>query len=244
VDDYQCATEMCRNRGKIWPGLDSFKIHINRMHRDEDEHDLILRSVRSHTPQRPHPPPLASEQKKTFSITTPSIPFLEKYHEEFSDKDYYLGLESPPGKVPAPYVSITLSHFLGTPRVFQYGHLSSIPGEDLKPNVQFDSGYGSLPASKPRVIQQDDDTVSVRSIVTKGSRLYLPRDEEEHLICAFTGDLCQDIDPRGDIDVSGQVIAHLPNLLRTFAMKLARYITCKAESDAAEFLRQQRKYVS
>ncbi|PVH99496.1 hypothetical protein DM02DRAFT_656337 [Periconia macrospinosa] len=42
---YQCASEHCRNRGKIWPRLDNFKQHINRMHKDEDEHDLISRSV-------------------------------------------------------------------------------------------------------------------------------------------------------------------------------------------------------
>lgn len=40
-DSYQCASDHCRNRGKIWPRLDNFKQHINRMHKDEDEHELI-----------------------------------------------------------------------------------------------------------------------------------------------------------------------------------------------------------
>ena len=40
---YQCASENCRNREKIWPRLDNFKQHIERMHKDEDELDLIKR---------------------------------------------------------------------------------------------------------------------------------------------------------------------------------------------------------
>ncbi|CAI6332104.1 unnamed protein product [Periconia digitata] len=42
---YQCASEHCRNKGKIWPRLDNFKQHIHRMHKDEDEHDLVTRSA-------------------------------------------------------------------------------------------------------------------------------------------------------------------------------------------------------
>lgn len=40
---YQCASELCRNKDKIWPRLDNFKQHIERMHKDEDELDLIKR---------------------------------------------------------------------------------------------------------------------------------------------------------------------------------------------------------
>ncbi|KAJ4287179.1 hypothetical protein N0V90_012577 [Kalmusia sp. IMI 367209] len=43
-DSYQCASEHCRNRGKIWPRLDNFKQHISRMHKDEDEQELIRKS--------------------------------------------------------------------------------------------------------------------------------------------------------------------------------------------------------
>lgn len=42
-NSYQCASEHCRNREKIWPRLDNFKQHIHRMHKDEDEQDLIRR---------------------------------------------------------------------------------------------------------------------------------------------------------------------------------------------------------
>ncbi|KAF2498340.1 hypothetical protein BU16DRAFT_558402 [Lophium mytilinum] len=42
---YQCASEHCRNKGKIWPRLDNFKQHIHRMHKDEDVEDLIRRSL-------------------------------------------------------------------------------------------------------------------------------------------------------------------------------------------------------
>lgn len=40
---YQCASETCRNREKIWPRLDNFKQHIERMHKGEDEMNLIKR---------------------------------------------------------------------------------------------------------------------------------------------------------------------------------------------------------
>ncbi|KAF1959317.1 hypothetical protein CC80DRAFT_545688 [Byssothecium circinans] len=52
-DSYQCASENCRNRSKIWPRLDNFKQHISRMHKGEDEQDLIRRSAY----QEPYPPP-------------------------------------------------------------------------------------------------------------------------------------------------------------------------------------------
>jgi hypothetical protein len=40
---YQCASETCRNKGKIWPRLDNFKQHMTRMHKDEDYIDLARR---------------------------------------------------------------------------------------------------------------------------------------------------------------------------------------------------------
>ena len=38
---YQCASEHCRNKEKIWPRLDNFKQHVNRMHNDENADELI-----------------------------------------------------------------------------------------------------------------------------------------------------------------------------------------------------------
>lgn len=40
---YQCASETCRNPAKIWPRLDNFKQHLERMHPGEDAVDLINR---------------------------------------------------------------------------------------------------------------------------------------------------------------------------------------------------------
>lgn len=40
---YQCASKTCRNKEKIWPRLDNFKQHVERMHPEEDEIDLIKR---------------------------------------------------------------------------------------------------------------------------------------------------------------------------------------------------------
>lgn len=44
---YQCASEHCRNKEKIWPRLDNFKQHVHRMHNDEDEAELIQRYGKS-----------------------------------------------------------------------------------------------------------------------------------------------------------------------------------------------------
>ncbi|KAH7086951.1 hypothetical protein FB567DRAFT_526611 [Paraphoma chrysanthemicola] len=48
---YQCASESCRSKEKIWPRLDNFKQHIERMHKGEDAEDLIKRSM--FTPKHP-----------------------------------------------------------------------------------------------------------------------------------------------------------------------------------------------
>lgn len=40
---YRCAATSCTNKDKIWPRLDNFKQHIERMHKDEDIHNLIRR---------------------------------------------------------------------------------------------------------------------------------------------------------------------------------------------------------
>lgn len=43
VGSYQCAFMNCRSKDKIWPRLDNYKQHVQRMHPDEDEQDLIQR---------------------------------------------------------------------------------------------------------------------------------------------------------------------------------------------------------
>jgi len=40
---WRCAAASCLDKGKIWPRLDNFKQHIERMHKDEDLIDLIRR---------------------------------------------------------------------------------------------------------------------------------------------------------------------------------------------------------
>lgn len=40
---YQCASTNCKNKEKIWPRLDNFRQHIDRMHGDEDALDLVKR---------------------------------------------------------------------------------------------------------------------------------------------------------------------------------------------------------
>ena len=38
---YMCAAASCTNKDKIWPRLDNFKQHVQRMHKDADLIELI-----------------------------------------------------------------------------------------------------------------------------------------------------------------------------------------------------------
>lgn len=40
---YHCKAAACANKTKIWPRLDNFKQHLERMHKDEDMAQLITR---------------------------------------------------------------------------------------------------------------------------------------------------------------------------------------------------------
>lgn len=42
---YRCVAEGCQTKSKIWPRLDNFKQHIERMHKDYEVFDLIKRLV-------------------------------------------------------------------------------------------------------------------------------------------------------------------------------------------------------
>ena len=109
-------------------------------------------------------------------------------------------------------------------------------------NAKFDSGYGSMPDAVPESNEQDDDNRSIRSILTNSSRVLLPPQQEEHLISAFVGDLCQDIGFCGDLgDARDRISARLPDLLKTFTLRLEGSVNSKTERDAKEFVRQQRE---
>jgi hypothetical protein len=86
---------------------------------------------------------------------------------------------------------------------------------------------------------QDDDNRSIRSILTNSSRVLLPPQQEEHLISAFVGDLCQDIGFCGD--ARDRISARLPDLLKAFTLRLEGSVNSKTERDAKEFVRQQRE---
>jgi hypothetical protein len=47
---YRCAADGCQNKHKVWPRLDNFKQHIDRMHKEEDQFGLLKRQV---VPMRP-----------------------------------------------------------------------------------------------------------------------------------------------------------------------------------------------
>ncbi|KAH8732852.1 hypothetical protein GQ44DRAFT_696544 [Phaeosphaeriaceae sp. PMI808] len=62
---YQCRSKTCRNKAKIWPRLDNFKQHIERMHPDEDVIDLVKRSTLA-----PNQPPTILEDVSVAPIDT------------------------------------------------------------------------------------------------------------------------------------------------------------------------------
>ncbi|KAH7323067.1 hypothetical protein B0I35DRAFT_192717 [Stachybotrys elegans] len=106
-----------------------------------------------------------------------------------------------------------------------------------------DSGYASMPMMG-RVIAPDDDNVSVRSILTNASRVHLPPQEKEHLTSAFAGDLYQDIGLCGDVEAHKRLSAHLPELLKVYALKLESAVGSSQERDSKEFVRQQRNLIA
>jgi hypothetical protein len=109
-------------------------------------------------------------------------------------------------------------------------------------NSGFDSGCRSMSNTVLKNGQQDDDKNSIRSILSNASRVRLPPQEGEQLISAFIGDLCQDIAFRGVLSSThDQISAHLPDLLKTFTLRLKESVHSEAERNAKEFFRQQRK---
>lgn len=109
--------------------------------------------------------------------------------------------------------------------------------------AKFDSAVGIRSDAVPEKEKQDDDTRSFKSTLTNDSRVRLPsREEEEHLISAFAGDLCQDVGLRSDLaGARDRLSARLPDLLKIFTMRLERSVSSKEERNAKEFVRQQRR---
>jgi hypothetical protein len=105
-------------------------------------------------------------------------------------------------------------------------------------NPQMDSGYGSMATP---TVDLDDDTMSIGSIITNASRVSMHGTEKTQVTSAFSGDLCQDVRLRQlSADAREGILARLPDLLKMFAIRLEESATSRAESDAKEFLRQQR----
>ncbi|KAH8802569.1 hypothetical protein F5884DRAFT_887230 [Xylogone sp. PMI_703] len=110
--------------------------------------------------------------------------------------------------------------------------------------AKYDSGIGSMPDTVSKSKEQDDDKLSIRSILTNASRVVLPPQEKEYLISAFVGDLCQDIVFRGDLDARDRLYTSLSDLLKTFTMRLEESANSKTELDAKEFVGQQRHHIA
>lgn len=88
--------------------------------------------------------------------------------------------------------------------------------------------------------EQGGDQNSIRSILTNASRVRLPPQEEEQLISASVGDLCQDTGFYGDLNSThDRISARLPDLLKTFTLRLEESVDSEAERNAKEFFRQQ-----
>ncbi|KAL3468786.1 hypothetical protein BJX99DRAFT_242696 [Aspergillus californicus] len=119
------------------------------------------------------------------------------------------------------------------------------PGLTFLPtDTHLDSGYGSLPDTLIATnAGEEDDVRSVRSILTNKSRVKLAPDDEKLIISAFVGDLCQSFRLHGD-PIRDRIAASLPDLLRTFSLRLEDSASSKADWDAKEFIRQQRARIT
>jgi len=109
-------------------------------------------------------------------------------------------------------------------------------------NTFIESGFGTMSTCVSKMNQEKDDGAeSVVSILTNASRVQLPPQEEKEVISAFARDLCQDIAITGDLEARRRIATRLPDLLRAYTMRLEPRVKSKIESDAIEFIRQQRK---
>ncbi|EXJ76155.1 uncharacterized protein A1O5_00663 [Cladophialophora psammophila CBS 110553] len=109
-------------------------------------------------------------------------------------------------------------------------------------NDAFDSGYRSMSNTVSKSNERNDDNTSIRSILSNASRVLLSPQENKNLIAVFAGDLCQDIGFLGDLDdVRDRISARLPDLLKTFTLRLEKSVNSEAERKAKEFVRQQRE---
>ncbi|PSN70215.1 hypothetical protein BS50DRAFT_571506 [Corynespora cassiicola Philippines] len=48
-EGYRCTAESCPKLGKVWNRLDSFRQHLQKLHKDEDQKELLEKSIRGAT---------------------------------------------------------------------------------------------------------------------------------------------------------------------------------------------------
>ena len=87
--------------------------------------------------------------------------------------------------------------------------------------------------------EQDDDKISIKPKLTSTVR-EVPPQEENHFISAFVWELSQDIRFRGDLEARDRISTRLPDLLKTFTLRLETSANSNMEHDAMVFIRQQR----
>ena len=89
--------------------------------------------------------------------------------------------------------------------------------------------------------RQDDDKISIKPNLTSNvGELLPPSQVENYFISAFVWELSQDIGFRGDLEAHDRISTRLPDLLKTFTLRLETSANSKTEHDAMEFIWQQR----
>ncbi|KAF2729087.1 hypothetical protein EJ04DRAFT_589820 [Polyplosphaeria fusca] len=130
-NSYQCASETCRNKEKIWPRLDNFKQHISRMHRDEDESELIRKSAYREPEPTPPTEPLSVAPMDT---TLAGIGTDDNFPSNESD-DHTSGISLTPDQASNPWNSLEIdsTHNFAmdvdetSPRTHDHGRLRRPP---------------------------------------------------------------------------------------------------------------------
>ncbi|KAF2036613.1 hypothetical protein EK21DRAFT_83561 [Setomelanomma holmii] len=108
-----------------------------------------------------------------------------------------------------------------------------------------DSGYGTLSNPTLTTSRQEDDTISIRTMLSDVSLVFQPPQEREDLISAFVKDLHADAN-LGELSGQDRVraITHLSGLLKTFSLRLEIGAHSQEERDAKDFIRQQRDRIT
>jgi hypothetical protein len=107
-----------------------------------------------------------------------------------------------------------------------------------------DSGYGTNSYTGHTTSIQEDDSISVKTILSDTSLVFQAPQERDDLISAFVKDFHEDVKIYCLPEHSRiRAAAQLSDLLKMFSLRLGATAQSQEERNAKDFIRQQREYV-